>query len=247
MLVHRSLLLALALLSGCGGAISASIAHPARVGRVMPHSLVRPDRNGEGTGFGARFAAAAANTSTRRLPPGALDDAIRLVRFDGAGVCFDLISRHTEPTSIDFRNGIDARLVAQPGGTPVAGSAMIVASAPRGHTEVAERDVQVQDGWTSGCDEDGCWSEATYTTETQNVAAAVYESRALFCFANDGSLTPATESIELSLPHGRFRWSFDAPSNGWAQPVITMEPVYVGPTNELLRMAAPVAGIQPRS
>src|SRR5687767_12666380 len=111
--------LALVALAGCGSAISASIAHPARVGRVMPHALVRPDRNAEGTGFGARLMSAAGNGSARRLPPGALDDAIRLVRFDETGVCFDLLSRHTQAEPIDFRNGIDARIVGQPGGVAV--------------------------------------------------------------------------------------------------------------------------------
>jgi hypothetical protein len=226
---------------GCGGAITASLQHPARVGRVMPHALVKHDRNGEGTGFGARMLASTSGTSTRRLPPGALDDAIRLVRFDEAGVCFDLLSRHTEPDPIDYRNGLAAQLYTHPGGAAVTSLPVAIGSAPRAHTEVAEQDFEVQDGWSSGCDENGCWSAPTYGVETRGVEAAVYETRTLFCFANDGSLTPATGAIELSVAHSRFRWQFDAPADGWAQPVITMEPVYVAPTDQLLRMALPPA------
>lgn len=236
------LALAAVLSLGCGGAITASLAHPARVGRVMPHALVRHDRNGEGTGFGAQLMAAANSSGTRRLPPGALDDAVRLVRFDEAGVCFDLISRHTEPTAIDFRNGLNAQLFNYPSGTAVTTMPVVVGSPPRAHTEMAQTEVQVQDGWETGCDSDGCWRQATYGTETRDVAAAVYETRTLFCFPNDGTLTPATQALELALPHGRFRWQFDAPANGWAQPVITMEPIYIGPTNQLLQMAPTPAG-----
>jgi hypothetical protein len=213
----------------------------------MPHQIVKHDRHGEGTGFGARFLGAMATQSggrgARQLQQGALDDAIRLVRFDQAGVCFDLISRHTEASAIDFQAGMNASLVSQPSGARYAGVPVVVATPPRPHLEAATQDVTVETGWSSGCDRDGCWSSPTYGTVSQSTSAAVYTSRALVCFANDGSLGPDTQALELDTPHGRFRWEFDAPATGWAQPVIVMEEQYVGPTNTLLGAAAPAAPV----
>jgi hypothetical protein len=235
----------------CGGActpsVSVRIQHPAVSGVLDGRPLARTD---------------AWTENSYGFERGVLQNEVALVRFDSQAVCVAARLRAAEdPSGVDLRAKI-REVLADPDGelTPP----YVRTLEPRSFQAMGVRYEQQDTGsTTTTCvapitddagNEVGCsqyQTDPVYETVALDQAYTVYEGGGIACYANNGSVNPATEEIRVWVRGVNYIWELEGASEtGQWQADPTGQPVMIvaqgfeqlrTPSWQQLFAAAPVA------
>jgi hypothetical protein len=187
-------------LLGACGVHRTSLAHPGVTGSIEDVAVVRNDF----------FAERRLN-----LEHGALDDTVRLIRFDAEAICFHAITRSlAEERNVASLAGPSSELTMEANGHEMIVTEVLAAPVERGAVTGTEYVAQGTGQYESVCVEttsNGYCLRYEQQEITQSVAVAVDHDvnvqSSLLCFTNDGTITPHTSSVELRL--GRAHFGFE--------------------------------------
>ena len=230
-----TILVAFVLLGACGGHRTA-LAHPGVTGSIDDVVAVRNDF----------FAERQLN-----LTHGALDDTVRLVRFDAEQVCFHAIMRslETERATPDL-GAPNPDLTMQANGHELAVAAVLAAPVEQTAVTGTEYVAQGTGRYETVCTETSANGSCLRYEEqeiTESVAVAVDHAirvqSSLLCFTNDGTITPHTSSVELRL--GRAHFGFDLQEPGVEGASWARDPIIASGYEQFLGAAPSSGGERP--
>lgn len=206
----------LVLLGACGPMHRVSLSQPGVTGSIEDVAAVRNDF----------FAERRLN-----LQHGALDDSVRLIRFDASAVCFHAIMRSlAEERNVPNLESVNAELVLAVDGHEIPVSGILAAPVERSAVTGTEYVAQGTGQYETVCVETNAngycmaYEEQEITTSVAvGVDHDIDVQSSLLCFDNGGLVTPHTSSVELRLGRAHFGFDLDgAASEGtdWARDVI---------------------------